>query len=160
MIEREREREMVANRNGHLVHICHLGAVIYWFVLWSNSGMQVRKLDWCCFSEIFFNIISCAVGQIRRWEEIVSSLPFFQLSYKKVFVCRGSNVGSVPLTFVMAVPCTIHHTPTDDAIFRQYLHTNTLQNTEHGWTWHWNVRVSFFCNIYTFQRHTQCSCTD
>ena len=26
-------------------------------------------------------------------------------------------------------------------------------------TWHWKVRVSFFCNMYTFQRDTQCCST-
>ena len=27
-------------------------------------------------------------------------------------------------------------------------------------TWHWKVRVSFFCNIYTFQQDTHCCSTD
>jgi hypothetical protein len=39
------ERALVARRNGNLVEMCYLGNVKYCFVLCSNLGMHLLKLD-------------------------------------------------------------------------------------------------------------------
>ena len=43
--------------------------------------------------------------------------------------------------------------------FKILLLTNSITILFLLWTWYWKVRVSFFCNIYTF-RDTQCCSTD
>jgi hypothetical protein len=47
------ERVLAVYRNRNLLEMCYLGTVKYSFVLRSNLGMHMLKLDRCYFLETF-----------------------------------------------------------------------------------------------------------